>query len=381
MIFQKNLFLLGITLLSCMIIGFVQIPKQKNIETISQAKIDSNNMSLYEDISNDDDLPKISTEFDIGRVSSISKISENEGYILYLVEGGMNSDLYWIGDLWIMDENGNDKHRIYTDVTGAADWSSDGKRIAVGCQEEVGEYAICILNASEILESCFEKGEDAVCQANLIEKIPIPEECDHGTVRGASWFNDGERLFVQIGGKFFILYLEDEIHWQRIIELISGVGDVSLSTDEIIIDGLWELNPNGSFKEYLSGSVPEWSQDGNKIAFVFHNYPELDSQNENEGIMQMEIKGDAVEYTVLYYSWPGASNLNQPYDLNLKTGSMRKLSWSSDGRFLAISALNGEDNNTSIFCLDTLTGKINLLAGDIEGPGRKKDYLAPAWSP
>ena len=97
-------------------------------------------------------------------------------------------------DLWVMDGNGCDAHLVFKGITGSADWSVDGKKIAVGCRDGQNDYSICILDAPETLKSCLGEVKNIECKPVLLNKIPVPEEYESKSVQNVSWFNDGKRI-------------------------------------------------------------------------------------------------------------------------------------------------------------------------------------------
>ena len=288
-------------------------------------------------------------------------------------------------DLWVMDGNGCDAHLVFKDITSSADWSIDGQKIAVGCKDEEFGYAVCVLDAPETLKSCLGGAGGVECKPVLLDKISVPEKYESKSVQNVSWFNDGKRILVSINDKQIILSLEEPQNWQMIIEGFRYEVDVSPISDEIMIGGLWKVAFQGSIlTKYMFGNVPEWSPDGEKVAFLYYeeDHPYYWAE-EYTGIMQMSFTGNKVVYSVLYRPRPyGVGTYNYKmidnYNFFFSTQNTRYFSWSPDSKYLVFSAkVERESEFMELFRMNTYTGdivKLDPFQGDLNS-----NVYGPAW--
>ena len=170
-----------------------------------------------------------------------------------------------------------------------------------------------------------------------------------------------------------------------IIEGFRYEADVSLISDEIMVGGLWKVAFQGSIlTEYMSGFVPEWSPDGEKVVFLYNeeDHPYIWAE-EYTGIMQMTFTGDEVEYSVLYRPRPyGVGTYNYKwidnYNFSFSTQNTRYFSWSPDSKYLVFPAkVERESNFMELFRMDTYTGeivKLDPFQGDLNS-----NLYGPAW--
>ena len=304
------------------------------------------------------------------------------GHILFSPIGFQN-------ELYIMDGNGCNVHLVMENIEGSADWSADGEWIAVGCYDNEKHY-ICILDAENTLETCLGKTEGTQCEPVILEKYPLPEqyEFSYSYIYNVSWSGNGDKLLVKLSNyskqDLIFIMLDGSAQWELVAESFDYSADLSPKTDKIIMDGLREISEVEPYlKGYMQGWYPEWSSDGEKLAFLYS--PETDSEQKMEqtGIMQMTMEDGVEKYTVLYQPRPYSDSGNYMYMRNIYYfGSWyRLLSWSPDNRYIAFVSEYAHMNDIHIFRLDTYTGEIFVLTNKLDNILGEKSYLAPAWGP
>lgn len=305
------------------------------------------------------------------------------GHIYFLrvnSSGKRNHSSYY--DLYVMDGNGCYPRYIMPEASGSPAWSVDGKRLAIGCENNT---SLCILDTRATLDSCVGP-EDGIgqCQPVVLQKFRLPSAIgEDNRMYNISWSWDGSQIAVEGGSattperSVYILTLADDGTWEIFMRRL-GEFNIALSPkdDQLAFSGLAFVNLKSDKVRGTKGLYPEWSHDGKKISFVTVS---LDENKEPYGIASISL--DSGNWEWLYepilrddkYYFP-------PHNLVIRDDGRyhRLLSWSPDGMYIAFVSEVGLGAQSHIFRLDIVTGDIvNLTANIMEDEA----YYAPAWGP
>lgn len=190
-------------------------------------------------------------------------------------------------ELHIMDGNGCNHHLVMRGVSGSPDWTRDGTRISIGCEND--QY-ICILDAPATLNTCLKEDEER--RPKILVKYALPDIKGQKIIQDTSMSADGKKILaeiqiVPIGTNVYLLDLNGDSQWRLIIKNTLSSSDLSPISDEIIMDGIWKMPLNGGPLEgYIPGTSPQWSSDGKKIIFLFYSIKSKNETKESQGIME-----------------------------------------------------------------------------------------------
>lgn len=304
-----------------------------------------------------------------------------DGHILFMVnmrgtaEGGKGSR----GELHIMDGNACDHHLVMRGASGSPDWSADGKRIFVGCQDN--QY-ICVLDAPATLASCLNTPSENECTPVIVEQYSLPEERIQKNIGTLSWSANGDKLLVPIedgtGGYTYLLHLGGEGKWQLIGEDALEACDLSPVNNELICGGISRVSLSDIYVVgYHVGRRPEWSPDGKKFVFYFQQLEDKDNPKESQTIMVWTIDAENIPWKVIHEPAPFDKNNWSRRSVVFNSSSYRRFSWSPDERYIVFVGNYRNERDSEIFRLDMQTGEIVVLTTKL-GDGH---YEAPAWGP
>ena len=311
---------------------------------------------------------------------------ESNGHILFL-SNEYNKNLY------VMDGNGCNVYHILEGVSGSPDWTVDGLRVAVGCENN---RMICILDMIKTLDSCKEEGEGKTCDAILKQKIPLPEEVGEKRIYNLSWSHDGQKLLVEFAilpeaTNTYLLYLTDDPYWELLIEGLGNKADFSPIEDRIMVAdmpmSLFEINLDKGMiiDNYTPGDNPQWSSDGKYLAFLCYYLSNNFSNIEPTAILSMKVdfdsKMDEERWVTLYSPRHYDPENWQRRNVIFSDNDYRILSWSPNSRYIAFVGDYRYEGDSQIFRLDIETGEIFVLTTKLDSVYGEMQYIAPAWGP
>lgn len=296
----------------------------------------------------------------------------NKGQILFMdAKDGFGG----FSDLYIMNGEGCFPRLIMKNVSGAPAWSPDGIMIAVGCEQNT---MICILDTQSTLESCTSGTYESVCKPSIINMYALPDKCsiDHQNNRSGiasiSWSSNMEQMIVTCdhprtdnqsttrASSLYVASLAKHSDWQVLIEGEQGLWATwSPKNDRIAVSNrlgqLRLLDPDRKDRVVLAfGWNPEWSPDGERIAFI----RQTDRENsELFGIASIKVDGTELEWLYApvsrdHHYWP-------PQNISLDFNS--RLAWSPDGNYIASSTSNVHMFDSQIIRLGIGTGDLAFL--------------------
>lgn len=285
-------------------------------------------------------------------------------------------------DLYVMDGNGCFPRYVMSEVSGSPAWSVDNKRLAVGCENN---SFLCILDINATLSTCtgLEK-EIGECHPVILKKIGLPSK-----VAGAermyniAWSSDDSQVAVEGGSSttpqrwVYVLSLTDNGAWNI---LLQGLGsfDVAWSPkdDQLVLSGLTFINLKSDNIEGSNGFNPEWSPDGEKIAFIANS---RDETKEPYGIASINLSSGNWKW--LYEPKLRDKYYYPPHDLVITDDGRyhRLLSWSPDQSYIAFVSEIGFGSGSHIFRLNIKTDEIVNLTANLEPKQGTQAYYAPAW--
>jgi len=282
-------------------------------------------------------------------------------------------------NLYIMDGNGCDVHVVMRNISGAAAWSVDGQRIAVGCEDN--QY-ICILDAPATLTPCLNTPGENECTPVILEKYTLPEVEGYKEVGNIAWAGDGEKLVADIdtldGRMLYLVNLKGEGEWRLLVFGNARDWDLSPVKDELIFDGILRVPLDGSYSEgYHTGFSPEWSPDGKKIIFWYKLLQDENNPKEPFGLMEWTFDAE------IHWRIPREPTYYDPdhwvrRNIKVDSNKYHKFSWSPDGRYIAFSGGYTGDYKSQIFRLDVETGEVVVLTTKFDP---ERAFVAPAWGP
>lgn len=304
-----------------------------------------------------------------------------KGHIFFMQGNGSgNRNRASTYDLYVMDGNGCFPNFVMPEVSGSPSWSTDGNRLAIGCENNT---SLCILDTKATLNTCISsEKKTGQCQPILIQKFELPQKIS-GDERmyNISWAFDGLQVAVEGGSEVthqyfvYLLTLADSRTWEVLIQGLSKFNVAWSPKDEqLAFSGLVLINPH-STNLVASGYFPEWSPDGKKIAFVKNS---LDDNKEAYGIALISL--DSENWKWLYepilrddrYYFP-------PHNILIRDNGQdhRLLSWSPDEQYIAFVSESGLGSKSHIYRLNIATGEIVILTANLESDA----FYAPAWGP
>lgn len=305
-------------------------------------------------------------------------LSNTYGKILFLQQ----STKY---DLYMMNGFGCQYRLVLEKVFGSPSWSTDGKMIAIGCDDE--KY-ICILDAKQTLEPCLQLKKDGEqCDVVFVKKIKIPSD-EPIYIYNTTWSYDNNQ--IALNGEYInskkefvtLISLTDVEDWKIIIESSAGALHSAISPikNELAIDGLYIISLDGGvLKKPVVGFSPAWSHDGLKIAYLTSSFSE---DGNVTGVVEYDFTKDVLR--LLYQPITFNESYSPRVNIRIRDesgGNKPNMSWSPDDRYIAFSAVYRHSNDSQIFRLDTITGEVVALTTKLESEFGQNYYYAPAWGP
>ena len=300
------------------------------------------------------------------------------GHILFL------SDLYY-KSLFVMDGSGCNVYQIMEDASGSPDWTVDGKKIAVGCENN---RQICILDAEKTLSSCYQNEDGGICDAVILEKYPLPEGVGEKMIYNLSWSGDQKKILVEYSilpnsRSVYLLHLETAPRWELVLESLDVKTDYSPTEDRMIMEGLKEIDfQNWLIRGFTLGYSPQWSPDGKMVAYL---YPSLGGERkidpeEPYKLDVLKIDQGAISYPLYEARLYDPKNW-QRRNVIFSDNEYRILSWSPDSKYIAFVGDYRYEGDSQIFRLDIETGEIFVLTTKLDDVYGEMQYIAPAWGP
>ncbi|HQF63781.1 MAG TPA: hypothetical protein PLT26_14880 [Anaerolineaceae bacterium] len=284
-----------------------------------------------------------------------------------------------------MNGNGCYPRQMLTGVSGSPAWSADGKKIAIGCENN---SMLCLLDAESVLRSCApeQPGDDpCVAPDAILSRIALPEEATgKNYLLNIGWSPDNIRIFLEIEGDHilgnpsdfysFVLNLDSQAQWHQFRkEQWPCNGEWSPTDSNILSCGFRFLNlEDRTLEPFLDHGLSSiWSPDGKQVAILYG----LDEKGkEPVGIAQ--VNRDTGEWNWIYE--PVNLDRNDPLLHNLVIRPERYyriMDWSPDGRYIAFVSPHKNIWASYIFRIDVVTKEIYVLTT------QTKSNYAPAWGP
>ncbi len=316
---------------------------------------------------------------------SCGGLDEN-GHILYI------NNLYWPElnpasqyDLYIMNGNGCYPRLMLTGVSGSPAWSADGKKIAIGCENN---SMLCLLDAEAVLRSCApeQPGDDpCVSPDSILSRIALPEEATgKNYLMNIGWSPDGASIFIEIEGYYsseitryyygFILNLTQPTQWTLFRkEEWACEFEWSPTDSNILSCGAYVFNlEDGDLEQFLDhGSSSIWSPDGEQMAILYTLW-----EKDKEPVGIVRVDRDTGEWDWIYepVNWDANDRLLHNIVI-AQNYHYRIMDWSPDGRYIAFVNHYRNMWGSYIFRIDVVTKEIYVLTT------QTKINYAPAWGP
>ena len=311
---------------------------------------------------------------------------DENGHILYI------NNLYWPElnpasqyDLYIMNGNGCYPRLMLTGVSGSPAWSADGKKIAIGCENN---SMLCLLDAEAVLRSCApeQPGDDpCVAPDAILSRIALPEDATgKNYLMNIGWSPDGAKIFLEIESEHaydnpvyfygFILDLTQPTQWKLFRkEEWACEFEWSPTDSNILSCGAYLFNlKDGDLEQFLDhGSSSIWSPDGEKMAILYTLW-----EKDKEPVGIARVDWDIGKWDWIYEPVIHDTNDSMLHNLAIvQDYNYRIMDWSPDGRYIAFVSLYKNIWTSHIFRIDVVTKEINVLTT------QTKSNYAPAWGP
>ncbi len=324
-------------------------------------------------------------------LNSDNKIEkEPQGWIIYKAMLWNSSFKPYPRDYeyYLMDGSGNRIQWLW-EYRGTPAWSPDGRYIAVSCEEDV--YQLCIIKVDSIPDLRTWPVQDPPQRLEpLYWSIGLPSACEglvsqERGLESISWSPEGERIAVVcgdsdfdqriegIGGTYRIVCILDvntgdsncweefpisvyQVNWSPTEDLlaVSKIPTYSKDLKGYEEYAIYLVAPDGQSPQYLAnGIAPEWSPDGNEIAFMTE---QTNDQGEDVGSGIAAVRKDGSGFRWLMKN-PEDGSFYFRMDCNYGC----KLAWSPDGNYIAFQ---GEvfEGHFGIFRVNLETSEIVCLS-------------------
>lgn len=300
-------------------------------------------------------------------------------------------------ELFIVDQDGNNLQWLGV-VSGPAKWSNSGTYFATGCfEDDYGPRKICIFDARTIPNYREYVAEYHNLRPDIIQEMDLPKECkeigadtaDLSGIMSLSWSPDDESIAIVCTGlvddsrqsHVCILPLGGETTcWDE--SKSKGVFQVEWSpTDNKIATGgfvdqesiIQLVGPDGENATFLThGWGPEWSPDGQRIAYLTYSDIVVDDIYRQAAIAVVNTDGTGMRW--LYNSGPsgrlfleGCANF----------GAICNLAWSPDGTYLSFVGGKLSLSNHHLISMNVETGEMKTL---IQSQVIGNFLMYPDWS-
>jgi len=299
-------------------------------------------------------------------------------------------------ELFITDQDGNNIQWLGI-VTGPAKWSNSGTYFATGCFEGYdGPRKICIYDARTIPNYREYVIQSYSYIPDIALELDLPKQCkeiaadtaDFSGILSISWSPNDESIAIVCDG-----YVDDN-HQERVCILpldgeaacwdeskSNGVRQVEWSPkDNMIATGgvvdeqsiIYLVEPDGENATFLAqGWGPEWSPDGQRIAYLAYSDIVVDDIYRQAAIAV--VNNDGTDMKWLYNSGPSGGLF---LDECVNPGGICNLAWSPDGEYLTF--IGGELGPYSyhLISMNIETGEMMTL---IQIPVIGNYLLYPDW--
>ena len=303
---------------------------------------------------------------------------DNSGYILFVAS---YNDVYDGDILYVMNDDGCYIRKIMENVSGSAAWSKDSALIAIGCEDNT---SICILDAQATLDTCTgeAQGLDGACDPAILEKIVLP--LDIAELGATSWSPNGDKLAVSSvdtedeSYSIRILNLDDR-NWKTLLSQTifpmsvtwSPIYNHLLAIQEKDGIFLYDLTKQSNVEFVTYGYGPEWSSDGQQIAFVKPADIDAPMVKEGHGIAVINLMSREWHWVYEPKAWdnyyPNLPDDRQNVEMiNVPFG--RCITWPPNATHVFLGAIYHADNS-QVLRLDLETEELRplLVYPDLEG--------------
>jgi len=282
--------------------------------------------------------------------------------------------------LIISDQDGNGL-RMVGYYTGTTAFSTDGKLLAVGCpQNEKGIVTeICILSLEKV-DSLFSTMEihNYSYSSTVDRRILLPYQCqtenerdDLEGILSIDWSPSSDHLIVvcnknRIRNVCIMPFDGEPNCWNSLVQedIVRAVwspideGQILISNWSYPTSDIYLVDNTGEIIRHVAqGMNPEWSRDGKKLIYI-ENFTDPIKVGRSQGISMINIDGSNHHW--VYQPSLSDGNLNIILD-GFDNGTITRLAWSSDNRYIVFSGQYGDIGNSNLFKLDLSTGAITFF--------------------